>query len=93
VIPDEAVYAAGDVLVYHQRQGIKGCSCGWAEPGRSFPEHQARLALEAAAPHLMAAAWDEGAVAGGEHQHHIENAKQSGTTAPGNIFNPYRAQP
>ena len=52
VIPDEAVEAAGDVLVYHQRQGIKGCACGWSKPGRSFPEHQARIALEAAAPHL-----------------------------------------
>jgi hypothetical protein len=64
MIPDEAVYAAGDVLVYHQRKGIKGCSCGWSEPGRSFPEHQARLALEAAAPHLMASAWDEGSQSG-----------------------------
>jgi hypothetical protein len=60
VIPDEAVEAAGDVLVYHQRQGIKGCACGWAEPGRSFPEHQARIALEAAMPHLLAGAFEEG---------------------------------
>jgi len=84
MIPDEAVYAAGDVLVYHQRQGIKGCSCGWAEPGRSFPEHQARLALEAAAPHLMAAAWDEGGRAA------IERENAYGREEKAKFSNPYR---
>jgi len=83
VIPDEAVEAAGDVLVYHQRQGIKGCACGWAEPGRSFPEHQARIALEAAAPHLMAEAWDEGELAGYTNA----GAEQWGYDQK---FNPYR---
>jgi len=53
VIPDEAVEAAGDVLVYHQRRDIKGCACGWSELGRSHAAHQARIALEAAAPHLL----------------------------------------
>jgi hypothetical protein len=32
-----------DVLVYHYRDGIKGCGCGWAELGRSWPEHVATV--------------------------------------------------
>jgi hypothetical protein len=67
-ISDEAVWAAGDVMVYHQRRGIKGCACGWSELGRSHAEHQARLALEAAAPHLMAEAWERGRVDGYHHR-------------------------
>lgn len=27
------------VLVNHQRAGIMGCGCGWAELGRSHPKH------------------------------------------------------
>jgi hypothetical protein len=30
-----------NVLVYHTRNGIQGCRCGWAELGRSWPEHVA----------------------------------------------------
>lgn len=30
-----------EVLVFHYRRGIEGCGCGWAELGRSFPEHVA----------------------------------------------------
>ncbi len=30
-----------DVLVYHGRNGIKGCRCVWADLGRSHPEHVA----------------------------------------------------
>jgi hypothetical protein len=30
-----------NVIVYHGRTSIKGCHCGWAEPGRSHAEHVA----------------------------------------------------
>lgn len=30
-----------DILVYHYRRDIQGCGCGWAELGRSHPEHVA----------------------------------------------------
>ena len=33
------VSGPADVLVYHQRAGIKGCHCGWAVLGASHPEH------------------------------------------------------
>lgn len=29
------------VLIAHQRAGIKGCTCGWAEPGRLHSRHVA----------------------------------------------------
>jgi hypothetical protein len=32
-----------EVLVYHYRADIKGCGCGWAELGRSWPEHVATV--------------------------------------------------
>lgn len=32
-----------EVLVYHYRRGIEGCGCGWAELGRSWPEHVATV--------------------------------------------------
>lgn len=38
---DRAVLA--DILVYHYRESIKGCSCGWSELGRSWPEHVATV--------------------------------------------------
>lgn len=28
-----------EVLVYHWRTNTSGCGCGWAELGRSHPEH------------------------------------------------------
>lgn len=28
-----------EVLIYHYRDDIKGCGCGWAELGKSWPEH------------------------------------------------------
>lgn len=59
-ISNEAIEAAGDVLVYHQRRDVTSCMCGWAELGRSHAAHQAELALEAAAPYIRAQAWDEG---------------------------------
>lgn len=30
-----------DVLVYHYRDDIKGCGCGWSQLGASWPEHVA----------------------------------------------------
>lgn len=30
-----------EVLVYHYRTDTSGCGCGWAELGRSHPEHVA----------------------------------------------------
>jgi len=29
------------VLIYHQRQSIQYCHCGWGEIGKSHPEHVA----------------------------------------------------
>ena len=36
-----------DILIYHTRRDIKGCRCGWAELGRSWPEHVATVYEEA----------------------------------------------
>lgn len=30
-----------EVVVYHYRESIKGCSCGWSELGKSWAEHVA----------------------------------------------------
>lgn len=30
-----------DVLVYHYRRNYSSCGCGWAELGKSHPEHVA----------------------------------------------------
>lgn len=30
-----------EVLVYHYRDGIRGCGCGWSKLGASWPEHVA----------------------------------------------------
>lgn len=41
---DELRYARSvlvDVLVYHYRKNDSSCGCGWAELGRSHPEHVA----------------------------------------------------
>lgn len=49
VVYDRAVLV--EVLTYHTRDDIKGCRCGWAELGRSWPEHVATVyeqAVEAA---------------------------------------------
>lgn len=32
-----------EILVYHYRKDISGCGCGWAELGRSHPEHVANI--------------------------------------------------
>lgn len=32
-----------NVLVYHYRADITGCGCGWADLGRSWPEHVATI--------------------------------------------------
>jgi len=32
-----------NVLIYHYRRDIKGCGCGWAELGKSHPEHVATV--------------------------------------------------
>jgi len=59
VIPEAAVEAVTKVLVAHQRRDNRSCLCGWARLGFSHPTHQAALVLEAAAPHMLAEAWDE----------------------------------
>jgi hypothetical protein len=38
--PGWAKASPDTVLVYHQRDDIKGCTCGWAKPGESHPQHQ-----------------------------------------------------
>lgn len=40
-----------DVLVYHYRDDIKGCGCGWAELGKSWPEHVATVYEESVTAH------------------------------------------
>lgn len=32
-----------DILVYHYRKDIKGCACGWADLGKSWPGHIADI--------------------------------------------------
>ncbi len=32
-----------NVLVYHQPTNTSGCHCGWAELGRSHPEHVVKV--------------------------------------------------
>ena len=61
VIPDEAVEAAAKVLALVMR-GKK--FEGMDEYTQAFISDTAKVALEAAAPHMMAGAWDEGAAAG-----------------------------
>ncbi len=39
---DQLIHDRGvliDVLVYHWRRENSSCGCGWAELGRSHPEH------------------------------------------------------
>ena len=38
-----------DVLVYQYRKDFSGCGCGWAELGRSWPEHVATVYEESVA--------------------------------------------
>ena len=66
MIPDEAVeaaakklYQAGGLVVWDSED----------ESIRNYFRRNARSALEAAAPHLMAAAWDEGGIAAIEREH------------------------
>lgn len=35
------------ILVNHQRAGIMGCGCGWADLGRSHPRHVLEKLIEA----------------------------------------------
>jgi hypothetical protein len=37
------------VLIYHYRKDISSCGCGWAELGRSWPEHVATIYEESVA--------------------------------------------
>lgn len=32
-----------EILVYHYRTNSAGCGCGWAELGKSHPEHIANV--------------------------------------------------
>ena len=32
-----------DILIYHWRREDSGCGCGWAELGKSWPEHLANV--------------------------------------------------
>lgn len=40
-----------EVLIYHWRDGITGCGCGWAELGKSWPEHVATVYEESVVAH------------------------------------------
>lgn len=78
-IPEEAVDAAVDALVASRLGDHKGIN------GEEFVE-AARAALEAAAPHMLAEAWEEGEVAGQDNRdsnrgYNIEHK-----------YNPYRSQ-
>lgn len=39
ILTDEERTILVDVLVYHYRKNSASCGCGWAELGRSHPEH------------------------------------------------------
>lgn len=39
--------SAALLLVVHMRRDIRGCVCGWSEPGRSHAVHQAAMLREA----------------------------------------------
>ena len=73
MIPDEAVEAAARQL-FDQDKG----EVSWGEVSdeiRNYYRYEARKILEAAAPHLMAAAWEEGRVDGrDEERSGYENA-------------------
>jgi hypothetical protein len=88
-ISDEAVEAAARALykgqpIYDEAVGvITGYKpWDWMEPEyQNSMRSDARAALEAAAPHLMAAAWDEGVLIGFDE----------GQGVRGRTRNPYRA--
>jgi hypothetical protein len=86
VIPDEAVEAVARLLPSQSDERPYGES---PELDAEY-RRDARELLEAAAPHLLAQGWDEGVVAGSEHQHHIEAADRDKTDPPDNVFNPYK---
>ena len=44
-----------EVLVYHYRRDMKGCGCGWAELGRSHPEHVADVYEQSVSNEIKAA--------------------------------------
>jgi hypothetical protein len=70
VIPAEAVEAAAKVLIWEQSHGSYGYHPE-GHPKRDdmdrYAEKHARAALEAAAPYMMRAAWDEGYTIGNRH--------------------------
>lgn len=76
-IPEEAVEAAA-TAIFANVEVIQT---------RGYAAEIARLALEAAAPHMLAEAWEEGEVAGQDNRdsnrgYNIEHK-----------YNPYRSQP
>lgn len=79
VISDEAVEAAAKA-VYHTSGRARQMPYSVA---REACESEARAVLEAAAPHLMAAAWDEGRGAGFRDAYVDEEEEEP---------NPYRSQ-
>lgn len=50
------------VLVYHQRQSIKGCACGWSVLGASHADHVASVYEGAVAvdmtPDMVRESWE-----------------------------------
>lgn len=88
-VPAAAVEAAAKALIWEQSHG-----CYTYRPeGRSgrddmdrYADKHARAALEAAAPHMLAAAWDEGRRVG--HAHPYKQFTETPYPA-----NPYRPTP
>jgi hypothetical protein len=92
-ISDEAVEAALDALLGVFQQGANGgvyiqgnSDTDWVVDGIADLPLAVRKAVEAAAPHLMAQAWDAGVKA--ERQWRTQFAKGGEPTDPAN---PYRA--
>jgi hypothetical protein len=84
VIPESAVEAAGRALAQPAPYSFDSYPQYWME--------RARAALEAAAPHLMAAAFEQGQKSGMRHRARILAAEEIGRPdLPGPLSpNPYR---
>ena len=81
-IPDEAVEAAALALL-ERDYGVRDWSIVTEQVKGNYLD-EARTALEAAAPHLMAQAWDEGERVGFEESFRDND--------PRHTRNPYRAE-
>ena len=87
-ISKEAIEAAAEALF--NRGGHAGAFD--EHPVRMMYVNQSRAALEAAAPLLMAQAWDEGTRAQAEWHHAERRAASRFQATPPVLMNPYRKE-